>query len=81
MGQFFAIGYVHFKRGTLSMLCRIALWDWVDWVDVMSNCFMGLLSFFLLLAIFRLSGSLGRCCVELRYGTGFFFVFGQKLSA
>ena len=47
----------------------------------MSNCFMGLLSFFLLLAIFRLSGSLGRCCVELRYGTGFFFVFGQKLSA
>ena len=54
----------------------------VDWVDVVSNCFMGLLSFsFLLLAIFRLSGRLGRCCVELLYGTVFFFVFGQKLSA
>ena len=43
---------------------------------------MGLLSFsFLLLAICRLSGRLGRCCVELLYGTVFFFVFGQKLSA
>ena len=43
---------------------------------------MGLLSFsFLLLAICWLSGRLGRCCVELLYGTVFFFVFGQKLSA
>ena len=41
---------------------------------------MGLF-YFLLLAIFMLSGSLGRCCVELLYGTVFFFVFGQKLSA
>ena len=40
------------------MLCRIALWD----------CFL-----FLLLAVFRLSGRLGRCCVELLYGTVFFF--------
>ena len=74
------------------MLCRIALWDcfifcyWlfsgeaVDWVDVVSNCFMGLF-YFLLLAIFRLSGRLGKCCVELLYGTVVFFVFGQKLSA
>ena len=50
------------------MLSRIALWD---------CC----LFFFSLLAIFRLNGKLGRCCVELLYGTVFFFVFGQKLSA
>ena len=40
------------------MLCRIALWD----------CFL-----FLLLAVFSLSGRLGRCCVELLYGTVVFF--------
>ena len=42
---------------------------------------MGLFSFFFLLAVFRFSVGLGRCCVDLLYGTVFFFVFAQKLSA
>ena len=67
---------VELLYGTVFFFCYWLFSGYVvDWVDVVSNCSMGLFSFFFLLAVFRLSGRLGRGCVELLYGTVFFFCY------